>query len=55
MWVTSPRAVVANLIAEQQVQASEDSVPAVIAAMNQALGAAIALIVNWSLTMPAPD
>jgi cholesterol transport system auxiliary component len=48
------RRIVANLLAEQQVQASEDSVPAVIIAMNQAIGSAVSLIVNWALALPAP-
>lgn len=51
---TFDRRIVANLLAEQQVQAAEDSVPAVVNALDQALGAAIAMIVNWTLAAQAP-
>lgn len=51
---TFDRRIIANLIAEQQVQATQDSVPAVIDALDQALGAVITTIVNWTLTAPAP-
>lgn len=51
---TFDRRIVANLIAEQQVQAAQDSVPAVVDALDQSIGAAIAMIVNWALAAPAP-
>ncbi len=51
---TADRRIVSTVIAERQIQAARNSVPAVVDAMDQALGAVIALIVNWALAAPAP-
>lgn len=47
------RQIVASLNAQQQAQASANTLDAVVLAFNQAAGAAIGQIVNWTLTAPA--
>ena len=52
--LTLPRRdVVATLDSSHQVRAAENSVPAVVAAFNQATGAVLEEIVAWSLRAPA--
>jgi cholesterol transport system auxiliary component len=48
------RKVVTNLTATQTVQASANSVDAVVQAFDSAFGAALAQIVPWALALPAP-
>lgn len=48
------RRVVANFTTNQSAPASANSVPAVVQAMNSALGAALVQITAWALAMPAP-
>lgn len=49
------RQVVANLTASQSVEASANSVDAVVQAMDTALGAAAAQITGWALALPTPS
>ena len=46
--------IMANLKASHQVQATQNSVAAVIQAMDAALGQALSEIVNWTLSQSAP-
>lgn len=46
--------IMANLKAAHQVQATQNSVGAVVQAMDAALGQALSEIVNWTLSQPAP-
>jgi cholesterol transport system auxiliary component len=48
------RKIVANFTAKQDATASQNSTAAVVAAFNTALGAAVAQITAWALTLPAP-
>ncbi|HJW42546.1 MAG TPA: ABC-type transport auxiliary lipoprotein family protein [Rhizomicrobium sp.] len=49
------RAIVKALSARGEADASVNSVPAVVAAMNQALGDALGQIVGWALAAPPPQ
>jgi ABC-type uncharacterized transport system auxiliary subunit len=46
--------VVASLNARQTGPASANSVPSVVAAFDQAVGATLAQIVTWALSAPKP-
>jgi cholesterol transport system auxiliary component len=48
------REIVASLNSIHQVQASSNSVPAVVQAFDDAMGAVVSDIVNWALSQPAP-
>jgi len=48
------REIVASLNSIHQVQATANSVPAVVQAFNDAMGAVVSDIVNWALSQPAP-
>ena len=48
------RRIVANLTAEQQIRAAQNSVDAVVQAFDSAFGAALTQIVNWTLDAPPP-
>jgi cholesterol transport system auxiliary component len=48
------REIVASLNSIHQVQATANSVAAVVQAFNDAMGAVVSDIVNWALTQPAP-
>lgn len=48
------REIVANLNSVHQVQASENSIPAVVRALDSALGSVLSEIVNWALVLPPP-
>jgi cholesterol transport system auxiliary component len=54
MAMAHGRKVVANFTASQSTPASANSVPAVVQAMDAALGAALAQITNWALALPPP-
>jgi cholesterol transport system auxiliary component len=54
MAMARGRKVVANFTASQDVQASINSVEAVVQAMDSALGAALGQITQWALAIPAP-
>ena len=47
------RQIVASLNATQQAQAVENNLDSIVSAFNQAAGAAIAQIANWTLNAPA--
>jgi len=48
------RTIVKSLEARAEVPADANTVPAVVAAMNQALGQTMGHIVDWALSVPAP-
>jgi cholesterol transport system auxiliary component len=48
------REIVDGLNAVQQAQASGNNLDSIVVAFNQAMGAAIAQIANWTLNRPAP-
>jgi cholesterol transport system auxiliary component len=48
------REIVASLNSIHQVQTTANSVPAVVQAFNDAMGAVVSDIVNWALSQPAP-
>jgi cholesterol transport system auxiliary component len=48
------REIVASLNVRQQAQASANVLDAIVMAFNQATGAAIAQITNWTLSAPSP-
>ncbi len=48
------RDVVANLTVRQQAQASANALDSIVIAFNQAAGAAVAQIANWTLSAPTP-
>jgi cholesterol transport system auxiliary component len=48
------REIVASLNVRQQAQASANVLDAIVMAFNQATGAAIAQIANWTLSAPSP-
>lgn len=48
------REIVASLNSIHQVPATSNSVPAVVQAFNDAIGAVVSDIVNWALAQPAP-
>ncbi len=48
------REIVASLNSIHQVQATANSVPAVVQAFNDALGAVVSDVVNWALSAPPP-
>ncbi len=48
------REIVASLNSVHQVQATANSVPGVVQAFNDAMGAVVSDIVNWALSQPAP-
>ena len=48
------REIVASLNSVHQVQASANSVPAVVRAFGDALGAVLSEVVNWTLSTPLP-
>ncbi|HTT96660.1 MAG TPA: ABC-type transport auxiliary lipoprotein family protein [Rhizomicrobium sp.] len=49
------REIVASLNSIHQVQATANSVPAVVQAFNDAMGAVVSDIVNWALSRSAPS
>jgi cholesterol transport system auxiliary component len=49
------REIVGSLTAQQQAQASANTLDSIVTAFNQATGAALSQITGWSLTMPAPS
>jgi ABC-type uncharacterized transport system auxiliary subunit len=48
------REIVASLNSVHQVPASANSVPAVVRAFGDALGAVLSDVVNWTLSAPPP-
>jgi cholesterol transport system auxiliary component len=48
------RAIVKAFSARSEVETTANTVPAVVAAMNQALGEVMTQIVGWALTVPPP-
>ncbi len=48
------RAIVQSLKARAEIDADANTVVAVVAAMNQALGQVLSQIVGWALTAPGP-
>jgi cholesterol transport system auxiliary component len=48
------RVIVGQMLAEQEAPAGANSIDAAVAALNQALAAAVVQIVNWALEAPPP-